>query len=70
MLNKTRKRLKEYNNYNLKEGSAYNLPYKNSSFDLIINNYFLSSKSKYFSYRNSKSQKVIISLIEYLGPSI
>lgn len=29
MLNKTRKKLKDYKNYNLKEGSAYNLPYDN-----------------------------------------
>jgi ubiquinone/menaquinone biosynthesis C-methylase UbiE len=41
MLNKTRKRLKEYKNYNLKQCSIYDLPYQNSSFDLIINNYML-----------------------------
>jgi ubiquinone/menaquinone biosynthesis C-methylase UbiE len=41
MLSKTEKRLNKYKNYTLKEASAYNLPYKDNHFDLLINNYML-----------------------------
>lgn len=41
MLKKARKKLKEYKNYNLKEGNAYDLSYENNYFDVIINTYML-----------------------------
>lgn len=41
MLEVAGRRLNKYSNYNLKEASAYNLPYGANSFDLIINNYML-----------------------------
>jgi len=39
MLRKARIRLKNYKNFNLIHEDAYNLPYENDTFDVLVNNY-------------------------------